>query len=338
MPSVLRPLLLALGAVHLTSGQLQTLSILTLGQTKATSTPAATSTARAPAFPPPTSSTPSSASMATTTDDPLILTTIFTQPTDCATGITEIAAWSTELWQNIVNPVPSLTFSSCYPSQFYYSAVATSVLPPFKKLVCPLNWESYQVNSTYLICCPSGYGLYAPNYHSTKRPGLDAVCTSSVWPGELMDITSYDATALATTIATNAGDNGALVFATAFDGTLASYIATSALSSASATSTPIQTPSTSSPSARRSSPTSSSSSSTTTSTCVLRASLPVLILMAFLLGGWFENWFWVLAVRRQGCQPVHNGHYQWMADSWAVTIGLWHHSRTSWAKPPSTGS
>ncbi|OIW27856.1 hypothetical protein CONLIGDRAFT_705794 [Coniochaeta ligniaria NRRL 30616] len=306
MPSVLRSALLALGVVPLASGQLQTLSILTPGQTKTTSTPAAPSSTTASISSLPTSSTPpsssivssqSSSSTATTTDDPLVLTTIFTQPTDCATGITEIAAWSTELWQNIVNPVPSLTLSSCYPSQFYYSAVATSVLPPFKDLVCPLNWETYQVNSTYLICCPSGYGLYAPNYYSTERPGLDAVCTSDVWPNVLIDITSYDATGLATTIATSAGDNGTLVFATAFDGTLAAHIATSPPSPASSShffsSTSIPTSSTSSSSARSSSPASSSASSTTTSTltaisqlltCGVRVSLPVLVFMCFLLG------------------------------------------------------
>ncbi len=58
------------------------------------------------------------------------------------------------MWQNIINPVPSLTLTSCYPSQFYYSAIATEVLPPYKDLVCPLHWETYQVNATYLICCP----------------------------------------------------------------------------------------------------------------------------------------------------------------------------------------
>ncbi|KAJ5094512.1 hypothetical protein N7456_010373 [Penicillium angulare] len=72
-----------------------------------------------------------------------------------------------------------------------------------------------------------GYGLYAPNYHSTSRPGLGAVCTSSIWPDVLMDITSYDSTALATTIYTSAGENGALVFATAFDGTAATSVDTS---------------------------------------------------------------------------------------------------------------
>lgn len=68
--------------------------------------------------------------------------------------MTEIAAWSTELWQNIVNPVPTMTLSSCYPSQFYYSAVATSVLPPYKQLVCPQDWETYNVTDTYIVCCP----------------------------------------------------------------------------------------------------------------------------------------------------------------------------------------
>ena len=75
----------------------------------------------------------------------------------------------------------------------------------------------------------SGYMVYAPNYHNnTDRPGLGAVCYSTIWPHELMDITSYDATALATTIYTSAGEDMNMVFATAFDGTLASVIVSGA--------------------------------------------------------------------------------------------------------------
>ena len=69
--------------------------------------------------------------------------------------MTQVASWSTELWQNIVNPVPTLTLTSCYPSQFYYSAVATAMLPPYKQLVCPENWETYNATETDIICCPA---------------------------------------------------------------------------------------------------------------------------------------------------------------------------------------
>lgn len=163
---MLAPVLLVLGIMPLASGQLHSLTILGPGQTEPKSTSTVVSSRSSSSL---SSSTLSSASSmsssllpplsnttstATTTGDPLVLTTVFTQATDCITGITEIAAWSTELWQNVVNPAPNLTTSSCYPIQFSYSAVATSVLPPFKQLVCPLNWENYEVNSTYGICCP----------------------------------------------------------------------------------------------------------------------------------------------------------------------------------------
>lgn len=76
--------------------------------------------------------------------------------------------------------------------------------------------------------------VYAPNYHNnTDRPGLGAVCYSTIWPHELMDITSYDATALATTIYTSAGEDMMMVFATAFDGTLASVIVSGASTASS---------------------------------------------------------------------------------------------------------
>ncbi|WPH00145.1 Hypothetical protein R9X50_00296800 [Acrodontium crateriforme] len=261
----LQYLMLACGAVRVASGQLQSIGIVTPGQQRTTTESSASFSTTLPL--PPSSSasvtpTPTSSTVVTTTGDLLLLTTVFTQPTDCATGVTEIAAWSTELWQNIVNPLPSLTLTSCYPSQFYHSAVATTVLPPFKELVCPLNWESYHVNSTYLICCPNGYGLWAPNYLSANRPGLGAVCTSSVWPNVLLDITSYDGTALATTIAATAGVNGTMVFATAFDGTMAPSIATTSPSSQSTVPT---SPITSRP------PTSTKATTSKVTTCSMRS-------------------------------------------------------------------
>jgi hypothetical protein len=89
---------------------------------------------------------------------------------------------------------------------------------------------------TYLLIryINSGYMVYAPHYHNnTDHPGLGAVCYSTIWPRELMDITSYDATALATTIYTSAGEDMTMVFATAFDGTLASVIVSGASTASS---------------------------------------------------------------------------------------------------------
>ncbi|EEA22058.1 hypothetical protein TMatcc_008518 [Talaromyces marneffei ATCC 18224] len=249
MQFISRLVLLALGFLPLSFGQLNSIGLLassSMHQSLSLSTSSVLTISSTSSLPTSTSLTSGSTPSITPTPipsiteagDELILNTIFTQPSGCDTGITAVPSWTSQLWQNIINPVPTLTLTSCYPSQFYYSAVATGPLPPFTQLVCPKNWETYNVTESYIICCPRGYSLYAPNYHNTDRPGLDAVCTSSIWPDVLMDITSYDATALATVIDTTADINGTLVFATAYDGTLAGFVASvasTALSIASKT-------------------------------------------------------------------------------------------------------
>lgn len=90
----------------------------------------------------------------TSTGYDMAITTVFTPPPECSGGITEVATMTGVLWQNIIDPVPNVTLTSCYPSQFVASALATTSLPPFSELVCPDTWESYDVNSTYVICCP----------------------------------------------------------------------------------------------------------------------------------------------------------------------------------------
>lgn len=85
----------------------------------------------------------------------MAVTTVFTPPPECSGGITEVATMTGVLWQDIIDPVPNVTLSSCYASQFVASALATATsLPPFSELVCPDMWESYNVNSTYVICSP----------------------------------------------------------------------------------------------------------------------------------------------------------------------------------------
>ncbi|GKZ30894.1 hypothetical protein AbraIFM66950_010583 [Aspergillus brasiliensis] len=258
-------------------GQLETIGLTTSGVTPTTTSTSLSSTVISTSSSSSTTSSTSStltttSSSATITEDPLVLTTIFTQPSGCAGGMTQIPAWSTELWQNVINPVPTMTLSSCYPSQFYYSAVATTILPPFKQLVCPKDWEAYNVTDTYIVCCPYDYEVYLPNYHNPTRPGLGAVCSSSIWPNVLMDVTSYDAAGSSTVTFTSAGYNGPIVFATAFDGTLA----TAVVSSMPSTSTYMSTTSTStstSPSGATS--TSSSQSRTATTASGTARMLPV---------------------------------------------------------------
>ena len=182
----------------------------------------------------------------------LVVTEVFTQPPDCVGGATQYASTTDEFWQNIIVPYPGVTVSSCYPSKFFSSAQATASLPPFLQLVCPHQWESYPINSTYIICCPkyvssqlcprspplcagetlctrsllcpvSDFGIYAPNFHDKVRPGRGAVCTSNIWPQVLVDVTSYRGSTW-TVRGETAGTEGTLVVATAFEGVKATYV------------------------------------------------------------------------------------------------------------------
>lgn len=96
-----------------------------------------------------------------TDEDPWALTTVFTQPTDCLYGITQYAGSLSTLgyWLNIPFPAPGITLTSCFPPALVASVTASEDQPPYNQLVCPYNWESYDYNSTYRICCPS-YVVY----------------------------------------------------------------------------------------------------------------------------------------------------------------------------------
>jgi hypothetical protein len=84
----------------------------------------------------------------------MALTTVFTPPPECTGSFTQIGS---NYWEDVIVPAPHTTLTSCYPSQFYSSAVgaANSVpLPPFNPLVCPSGWSSLPYNTTYIVCCP----------------------------------------------------------------------------------------------------------------------------------------------------------------------------------------
>jgi hypothetical protein len=84
----------------------------------------------------------------------MALTTVFTPPPECTESFTQVAS---NYWENVIVPAPQKTLTSCYPSQFYSSAVGAAhsvALPPFNPLVCPSGWSSIPYNSTYVVCCP----------------------------------------------------------------------------------------------------------------------------------------------------------------------------------------
>lgn len=84
----------------------------------------------------------------------MALTTVFTPPPECTRAWTQVGSY---YWQDAIVPAPYTTLTSCYPSQFYSSAVAAAnsvSLPPFNPLVCPSGWSELPYNSTYFMCCP----------------------------------------------------------------------------------------------------------------------------------------------------------------------------------------
>ncbi|KAK3192101.1 hypothetical protein K4F52_001728 [Lecanicillium sp. MT-2017a] len=162
-------------------------------------------------------SAPSSTTMQTG-PVPWDLTTVFTQPEECSNGITQYAGSLSTLdyWLNIPHPAPGLTLTSCFPPVLLASVTASVDQPPYSQLVCPYRWETADLNSTYRICCPRGFGLYAPALFSASwlpgRPGLSAWCTSWYLASD---------------------DENWLVRATPFDGTIPTSVPTNAITSSS---------------------------------------------------------------------------------------------------------
>lgn len=141
-------------AAKLQHRQLHTLSHIDPSATSTTSTTTSSSSISTPSTT--TTSQPGTTLETSTSTGPprWALTTTFTQPSDCVAGITQYPNATWGLWQNIVEPVPSLTLTSCYPGPLLASATATASTPPFEQLICPDRWETYNYNVSYIICCP----------------------------------------------------------------------------------------------------------------------------------------------------------------------------------------
>ncbi|KAJ4154724.1 hypothetical protein LMH87_000004 [Akanthomyces muscarius] len=174
------------------------------------------------------------------------LTTVFTQPDECEGGITQYAGDLSTLgyWLNIPHPAPGLTLTSCFPPALVASATASVDQPPYSQLVCPYRWQAVDFNSTYRVCCPHDYRIYAPAMVGAStlpdRPGLGAWCTSWVQAGKFALLTVYDNAGGSSVVETTLGDGeNWLVQATAFDGTIATNVPTS--TTTSSTSTPKST-------------------------------------------------------------------------------------------------
>ncbi|KAH6704063.1 hypothetical protein BKA61DRAFT_527824, partial [Leptodontidium sp. MPI-SDFR-AT-0119] len=170
-------------------------------------------------------SSPPAPTVATGPYDPRALTTTFTQPSTCtdyAVGV--IDEWGDGMWYNaIYSKLPMSSYSSCFPPQFYSSILATTSGLPFTSLVCPYSWEPYNLNASYVVCCPSGFLVTLPELETNpQRPGNGALCWSNLGPGELIDVTSFDSTGGSTLVAATADSTTSnVVMADAFDGIMA---------------------------------------------------------------------------------------------------------------------
>ena len=88
------------------------------------------------------------------------ISTTFTPPTTCTqTHLTLMEYYAYEIWLNYPVPVPGITSTDCYPSQYmssYFSAqYITTPLPAPTPLVCPVGYgtilsTTVSSNSEYL--------------------------------------------------------------------------------------------------------------------------------------------------------------------------------------------
>ncbi|KAG4431961.1 hypothetical protein IFR05_012557 [Cadophora sp. M221] len=179
------------------------------------------------------SSSPPAPTIATGPYDPRALTTTFTQPSTCTDysgGYSVIDEWGDGMWYNaIYSKLTMSSYSSCYPPQFYSSILATSSGLPFTSLICPYSWEPYNLNASYVVCCPPPLPLQRdflvtlPELDTNpQRPGNGAFCWSALGFQELIDVTSFDSTGGSTFVPVTVGSmTSNVAMAYAFDGIMA---------------------------------------------------------------------------------------------------------------------
>src|ERR1700761_455137 len=131
--------------------------------------------------------------MSTMADDgtQYALTTSFTPAPSCSPGsFDQLVYRQSFIYLNYPDPVPDVTTTRCYPSEFLQSyaaqSTATTLLPPLAPLVCPQGWTTAiptyltaDIPPGYFACCPSGYELAGPSPPwPATRPAFNATCRS----------------------------------------------------------------------------------------------------------------------------------------------------------------
>ncbi|KAI0470111.1 hypothetical protein GGR56DRAFT_661099 [Xylariaceae sp. FL0804] len=160
------------------------------------------------------------------------LTTTYIPPDTCNQGLlTILSSPGYQIWLNEPIPVPSSTFSSCYPPeflQFYrtYHIDATTVgslVPMMSPLVCPLGWTYVMQSSDYRACCPTNYDLHAPDTTlDSNRPAYGGTCFSQWSLGQSSMVTGYGPSSYTGIVLASASTTPYQAFAHVIDGIVVS--------------------------------------------------------------------------------------------------------------------
>ncbi|CAJ2503863.1 Uu.00g112570.m01.CDS01 [Anthostomella pinea] len=137
----------------------------------------------------------------TTTPTAIPLTTTFIPPDSCNGGqLTMLPSPGYEIWLNEPVPVPSSTFSGCYPSEFLQDYETYRVntkevgsrVPMMKPLVCPFGWHVVSATGSYQACCPTEYLLAPPSTPvDANRPAYGGTCYSDWTLGQFASVSGY---------------------------------------------------------------------------------------------------------------------------------------------------
>ncbi|KAG0650366.1 hypothetical protein D0Z07_3389 [Hyphodiscus hymeniophilus] len=172
----------------------------------------------------PATGTPSLEATATSVA-PFAITTTWTAPSQCAQsvgGLTMLEVDQYRVWLNAILPVPGVTSTSCYPSQFISSFLLQTggvSQPAMSPLVCPAGYTTQgPFTSNYIACCPSGWdGLALASDAPSDRPAFGGTCYSNIYNVPI-SVSFYDNSALKATSIFTATDSAAQAFASPYEG------------------------------------------------------------------------------------------------------------------------
>ncbi|KAH9897499.1 hypothetical protein F4778DRAFT_743796 [Xylariomycetidae sp. FL2044] len=177
---------------------------------------------------------------AATISSAIPLTTLFLPPDPCTQGqLTMLPSPGYQIWLNEPVPVPGMTFSSCYPTEFMrdYQSIkgGQSRVPMMSPLICPFGWNAVMTSGYYQACCPVGFSLHTQSTSllDTRRPAYGGTCFSDWVSGQISTVTGYGESGPTGIVTATATTTPFQVYAHVIDG----YVA----AAATTTSTPVAT-------------------------------------------------------------------------------------------------